>query len=230
MNDRDLCGRLLSRESHLEHAMRARYELFVHPIKTLRGLWYYYLGSAYDRWLGIETKRSVSDGRDVSNADPYDPTEPKYLFWVFRNLSIEAREYSFVDFGSGKGRVLIAAAKYPFLQVVGVEYSRDLHEAAMANIRSAKRMKCSNISSVCMDAKEFSIPETPCVLYFYNPFKGQTMDRVLSNIQESLLRSPRPLFLVYVHPVLHHVFIRQPGLRLLKSGNWCNLYSWRAES
>jgi SAM-dependent methyltransferase len=210
--------------------MRMRYELFRHPVKTLRRLRYHYIGSAYDWWLGIETKHDASDAGDVSDVDPYDPTEPKYLFWAFRNLPIEAREYSFVDFGSGKGRVLITAAKHPFLQVVGVEHSGDLHQAAMANIRSAKRMKCSSISSVCMDAKEFSIPETPCVIYFYNPFKGQTMDRVLSNVQESLLRSPRPVFLVYVHPVLHDVFIRQPGLSLLKSGNWCNLYSWRAEN
>jgi SAM-dependent methyltransferase len=210
--------------------MRMRYEIFVHPIKTLRRLRYHYFESAYDWWLGIETKHSASDAREVSDADPYDPTEPKYLLWAFRNLPIEAREYSFVDFGSGKGRALIAAAKHPFLQVVGVEHSRDLHQAAMVNIRSAKRMKCTSISSVCMDAKEFSIPQTPCVLYFYNPFKGETMDRVLSNIQESLLRSPRPLFLVYVHPVLHDVLIRQPGLSLLKSGNWCNLYSWRAEN
>jgi len=118
-----------------------RYELFVHPIKTLRRLRYHYFDSAYDWWLGIETKHSASDAGDVSDPDPYDPTQPTYLFWTFRNLPIEAREYSFVDFGSGKGRVLIAAAKHPFLQVVGVDHSRDLHQAATANMRSAKRTK-----------------------------------------------------------------------------------------
>ncbi len=51
----------------------------------------------------------------------------------------------FVDIGSGKGRVLIAAAEHPFLQVAGVEYSKELHEAALNNIRSAKRIKCRTL-------------------------------------------------------------------------------------
>ena len=188
--------------------MRMRYELFVHPIKTLRRLRYHYFDSAYDWWLGIGTKHSASDAGDVSDLDPYDPTQPKYLFWAFRNLPIEALEYSFVDFGSGKGSVLIAAAKHSFLQVVGVEHSRDLHQAAMANMRSAKRTKCTNISSVCMDAKEFSVPQRPCVIYSYNPLKFG---------QDPIAPSPS-----------RH-FYSSPGLSLFKSGNWCNLYSWRAD-
>ena len=174
-------------------------------------LWDHWAALLYDRWHGVEAgKRGVRV--------PYDPTQPKYIRWAFRNLPIDPAAYSFVDFGSGKGRVLIAAAERPFLRVVGVEYSRDLHEAAVANIGSAKRIKCRDTTSLCMDAAEFSIPETPCVLYFYNPFRGETMDRVLSNIQASLTRAPRPLFLVYVNPVLHDVFMRKPGMRLIKGG------------
>ena len=59
--------------------MRMRYELFVHPIKTLRRLRNHYFDSAYDWWLGIGTKHSASDAGDVSDLDPYDPTQPKYL-------------------------------------------------------------------------------------------------------------------------------------------------------
>jgi SAM-dependent methyltransferase len=191
--------------------VRFRQKLFAHPIQTIQVLWDHWAALLYDRWHGVEAgKRGVRV--------PYDPTQPKYIRWAFRNLPIDPAAYSFVDFGSGKGRVLIAAAERPFLRVVGVEYSKDLHEAAVANIGSAKRIKCRDTTSLCMDAAEFSIPETPCVLYFYNPFRGETMDRVLSNIQASLTRAPRPLFLVYVNPVLHDVFMRKPGMRLIKGG------------
>ncbi len=199
--------------------MRARHKLFIHPLQTIRGLWYYYVACLYDWWNGIETGK-----QDVHI--PYDPTEPKYIRWAFRNLPVNPADYAFVDFGSGKGRVLIAAAKFPFLQVVGVERSKELHEAAMINIRSAKRMKCRDVTSICMDATEFSLPASPCILFFYNPFKGETMDRVVSNIQASLTRSPRPLFVIYVSPLLHEVFIRQHGMRLVKTRSWCNLYFW----
>jgi SAM-dependent methyltransferase len=186
-------------------------------------MWYSFVARLYDSWHGIDTGK-----HDVRVR--YDPTEPKYIRWAFRNLPINPAEYSFVDFGSGKGRVLVAAAQRPFLQVVGVERSKDLHEAAMTNLSTAKRIKCRRTTSLCMDAVEFSIPESPCVLFFYNPFQDETMDRVLSNIQVSLTRSPRPLFVVYVNPVLHEVFIRQPGMRLVKARNWCHLYSWAANS
>jgi SAM-dependent methyltransferase len=199
--------------------VRQRYKLLTRPVETIRGLWYHYTARLYDIWHGINTAKH---GVRV----PYDPTEPKYIRWAFRNLPINPAEYSFVDFGSGKGRVLVAAAQLPFLQVIGVEYSRELHEAAMTNLRSAKRIQCRNITSLCMDAVEFSIPESPCILFFYNPFRRETMDRVLSNIQSSLTRSPRPLLIVYVNPVLHDVFIRQSGMQLVRSRTWCNLYSW----
>jgi len=203
--------------------MKARYRLFVHPIQTIRGLWCHYRPVAYDHhWHGIETGRQGVHVR-------YDPTEPRYIRWAFRNLPIDPSEYAFVDIGSGKGRVLIAAAERPFLQVVGVEQSKELHEAALRNIRSAKRIKCRNVTSLCMDAVEFSIPDTPCAIFFYQPFNGEIMERVLSNIHTSLLGSPRPLFLIYVNPHLHDLFMQQPGMRVLHTRDWCKFYFWSAE-
>jgi len=173
--------------------MRARYRLFVHPIETIRGLWCHYMAVAYDHWHGIETGRQGVDVR-------YDATEPKYIRWAFRNLPIDPSEYSFVDIGSGKGRVLIAAAGYPFLQVVGIEYAKELHETALNNIRSAKRIKCRNVTSLCMHAIQFSIPDTPCVIFLYQPFNRETMERVLSNIHASRLSSPPALILCICKP------------------------------
>jgi SAM-dependent methyltransferase len=193
--------------------------LFTNPSSVVHGLWYHYRGRAFDLWHGIETGKG---GVQV----PYDPTEPKYIRWAFRNLPEPADGFSFVDFGSGKGRVLVAAARYPFLQAVGVERSSELHQAALANLRSARGLKCTSVTSICMDAADYSVPNTPCVLFFYNPFRGETMNRVLSNIAASLARWPRPVFIIYVNPILHDLFLGQPGLRLLRSGNWCNLYQW----
>lgn len=164
--------------------MRLRYRILVDPVNTIRALWYHYRGAAYDVWHGVETRKlnpeSAYGPAKENDGARYDPTEPKYISWAVRNLPIDPREYAFVDFGSGKGRVLIAAAQRPFLKVVGVEYSKELHEAALRNIRSAKRLRCRNITCLCMDAAEFSIPDAPCVLFFYNPFGNATMDRVLS--------------------------------------------------
>src|ERR1700677_229311 len=143
--------------------MRLRRKLFVHPIETVRILVYHYRSAVYDWYLGINSSEvGVSYPPADSPYSHYDPTKPKFLRWIFRSLPIDFRKYSFVDIGSGKGRVLVAAARPRFIQVIGVEYSKELHQEALVNIQSARHLKCPKLESLCMDATQFAIPETPC--------------------------------------------------------------------
>jgi predicted RNA methylase len=57
---------------------------------------------------------------------------------LLRNIGEDLHRFSFVDFGSGKGRVLLVASHYPFREVVGVEFSPELQKIAEGNIRSTK--------------------------------------------------------------------------------------------
>src|SRR5262245_38553083 len=47
---------------------------------------------------------------------------------IMNELPIDWRDLVFVDLGSGKGRALLLASRYPFKRVIGVEISRVLHE------------------------------------------------------------------------------------------------------
>jgi len=47
---------------------------------------------------------------------------------VLEKLSINHSEFTFIDFGSGKGRVLFLASEYPYKKIIGVELARMLHE------------------------------------------------------------------------------------------------------
>ena len=64
----------------------------------------------------------------------YQPSSDALVRNAIARLEIEAAEFSFIDFGSGKGRVLMMAAEYPFKQVIGVELSPELNEIAKQNI------------------------------------------------------------------------------------------------
>ncbi|MGB6232555.1 MAG: hypothetical protein WBF46_03705 [Candidatus Acidiferrales bacterium] len=207
--------------------MRARYGIFVRPVSTFRGLVSHWAASLYDGYYGIETDKRGYQAPPAGESIPYDPAEPKYLRQVFRLLSaLNLKEFTFVDFGSGKGRVLVAAASHAFKTVIGVELCSDLHLAAVKNISKARRLRCQSVVSVNMDARDFSIPQTPCVLFFYNPFIGAIMEKVLSNIRESLRAHPRPAFVIYLNPRLHEAFMRKNGVELVRSVNWCNFYRW----
>jgi hypothetical protein len=115
-------------------------------------------------------------------------------------LDIDYQQYGFVDFGSGKGRVLLEAAAFPFKSVEGVEFSVELHAIADNNIRQYRRgkVRCPAIRSVLSDAAEFQLPAIPLVLYFFNPFSDPVLTIVVDNIRRSIAIDPRPVLIICV--------------------------------
>ena len=148
---------------------------------------------------------NVPDSKTKSGAQLYWATPERIDRYLLNSLDIEYPQYTFIDFGSGKGRVLLVASSYPFQQIIGVEFVPELHEIAQNNIKLFKSpgQKCRSISSSCMDATQFTLPETPLVLHFYHPFKSQSdlLAQVIGRIDQSLKEKPRSVWIIYVHHV-----------------------------
>ena len=138
--------------------------------------------------------------------EPYEATPAAFLPIVLRSLPRTLRNSVFVDFGSGKGRVLLLAAGGPFSRLVGVEFAEELHRAAVANVAHAGLEH--RVSLTLGDAAEFPIPDKPCVLYFYNPFDRSVLEAVAANIHRSYERNPRPMYVIYYNPRHADVFER----------------------
>ena len=117
-----------------------------------------------------------------------------------RELSVNFEDYVFIDFGSGKGRALFLAADYPFSKIIGIEFSPELHAAALRNIGTytSSRQRCFQIESLCVDAVDFELPPEQTVLFFYSPFKAAIFVKVLDNVMSSLNRWPRSVYLLFV--------------------------------
>ena len=60
----------------------------------------------------------------------YQPTSPKIATAILSRLELDYPQYTFIDFGSGKGRVLLIASGFPFKAVIGVEFAEELHRVA----------------------------------------------------------------------------------------------------
>jgi hypothetical protein len=129
----------------------------------------------------------------------YKASKPDELRNFLRAMPLAYEDYTFVDFGSGKGLALLVASFFPFRRVVGVEFAADLNRIARANIAAfqAAGRQCLQVESVHADAAEWSIPEEPLICYFYEPFEAPVLARVLENLKSSFQRIPRPVLIVY---------------------------------
>ena len=146
---------------------------------------------------------------------PYQPTEPAIFTEMMAILKIDFREFTFIDMGSGKGRVLLMAADYPFRRILGIELLPALHRVAQENLSAYKSdsQQCFAVEAVCGDAREFVFPAEPLVVYLFNPLPETGLIEVIANLDHSLRQYPRAVYLLYRNPLFEHVVARYSEFR-----------------
>lgn len=125
---------------------------------------------------------------------------------VLRHLALDSSDV-FVDIGSGKGRVLCCAARYPVKQVVGVDLSDALCRVARENARRMRGRRAP-ISVEAMEAQRFDY-SAATVLFLFDPFGEATLSPLLEKVADDV-RSP--VRIAYANPSHDEVFERQPWL------------------
>lgn len=164
---------------------------------------------AFDRNYGTETggMREIGTLDVVSSAAArhavrYDPSNPEMVRALISRLQIDYSRFIFIDFGSGKGRVLLVAAGFPFKEVIGVEFSRELHEVALKNIAHFPRNEthAGTVRSIHDDASAYEPPQSDLVCYFYNPFGAPVMERVVTRLAALHERHGYRVIIIYVDP------------------------------
>jgi SAM-dependent methyltransferase len=176
------------------------------------------INADFDRRFNVDTGQGPGELLNLATVSTpnwrhgikYEPVNEDIFRQLLDSLAIRHEGFTFIDFGSGKGKALLLAANYPFRKIIGVEYSRHLHQVATRNILSyaSPARRCHKIESVCEDAARFSIPHEACVFFFFNPFTRPIMEVVAGNILSSVTLFPRQVFLLYYHAV-HADILRQ---------------------
>jgi SAM-dependent methyltransferase len=159
----------------------------------------------FDRTFGVRTCGNVEtedldiESAQKSAAQHYEPTPVSALRAILKALSVDHSQYAFIDLGSGKGRALLLASEYPYKQIIGVEFSQNLHEIATNNLKTWKnpQQQCFDVKSICADACDFQLPDVPLVLFFFTPFKSSVTNQVIDNIKKSVSNNPRSIWILY---------------------------------
>ncbi|MEQ1579222.1 MAG: class I SAM-dependent methyltransferase [Steroidobacteraceae bacterium] len=146
-----------------------------------------------------------------ASAHPYIPTRGRAFKKLFSSISFPQGSV-FVDYGSGKGKVLLLTSDCGFGRVVGIEYSRELHEVAVENIRKYGGKAGSVIEPVCCDATEYVLRDDENVFYFFNPFELDVLSGVLRQIKASLGRKQRKIWVIYFDPRFNEALKEGVGL------------------
>jgi SAM-dependent methyltransferase len=195
-------------------------------LAAVRGHW-------FDLRNGIETVSHIPVA-ELTDIDPdaarhavhYEPTSIPKFERALKLLDIDPRNYTFVDFGSGKGRVLLLAAAHPFRKIVGVEISRSLHAQAETNVAAFRRRhpRSPPIECICADARDFELPRGDLLAYFYNPFDAAILAPVAARLVETCEREGRSLAVAYVNPQHGGLFDRRVGMACLMKDSALAVY------
>lgn len=103
-------------------------------------------------------------------------------------------DFTFVDMGCGKGKALLIATSMGFRNIVGVEFVPSLADTARRNL---SKLAVPNATVVQGDASDYSFSDDDLVLYFFNPFSQEVMEKVVENLKKS---SARNVYVVYFEP------------------------------
>jgi hypothetical protein len=163
----------------------------------------------------------------------YQPTDPYFFREMMdaleRDAGIDLGDFTFIDIGSGKGRVLLMASDYGFRRILGVELMPALHEIALENLAKYQSEKqcCFALESICCDATEFAFPAEPVVVYIFHSLPEAPLRRMISRLGMSLGENPRAAFVMYHNPVLEHVLVECSWLTKIGGTSQCAIYAAR---
>jgi SAM-dependent methyltransferase len=151
-------------------------------------------GSVEPELLGIDD----ADVRD--KAIRYLPSPVSVTDWMLDRVDVDPAASTFVDLGCGKGRVLLVAARRPFLRVVGIEISSELAAIASHNVeryRPPPPLR-SEIHVITADVTTLDLPETDLLVHLYHPFEPVILAPVMRRLEASLARAPRRVTIAYL--------------------------------
>jgi SAM-dependent methyltransferase len=186
--------------------------------------------SEFDARHGTDTAGSVEPGAlGIGNAESrklairYLPSPLRVTSWMIDRIGVDPREYSFVDLGCGKGRVLLVAAQQPFLKIVGVEISTQLVTIARRNISqfkpSSERVRAIAVENI--DVRKFAMPPGNLLIHMYHPFDPEISATVFERLAAIRDLPPRRVivaYLTYTQSVssVAEMFAASGWLRLLR--------------
>jgi len=166
-----------------------------------------------EKFYGIETsginklEHLRKKGIDTSHATLYMPAPYSLLEEIFSFLKPLGLNH-LLDVGCGKGRILCVGTHFGFKNITGLDLSKAFCRAAEKNLYRCSENQNLTWKLINNDAYYYDIPPQTDCIFIFNPFDEFLLEKVVENINASLIAHPRPLYIVYITALHREIFFQ----------------------
>ena len=221
LENRGLAGTMKSAANSIGRKLRQPEVRAAHPFDVQHGMQTDGLIAGHDLAVGHVNDRFIAGYAAI----PPSRFRGAMKKWLQSRPAHAVGDYTFIDFGCGKGRAVVLASEMPFREVIGVELNTGLARLAQENAEVWRKAgkALSPIRIVCGDALELEWPAGPCLVYLYNPFGEQVMRQLVERLRNQFGERPRDLEVIYQKPEQAAVF--EGGFEMV----WCEAIEMSAD-
>jgi 16S rRNA G966 N2-methylase RsmD len=167
----------------------------------------------YDMIHGVDTQTykplnqyPVSLSQIIKNSVQYQPTYTSVIrHTIAKTAEFINRPVSFVDLGSGKGKVMLEAMRFNFTMVHGVEIDPELVGIAENNIKIMYPASL-NYTLHLMDIGQYLFPQDLGIIFLFNPCDEVVLGEIIKNIDLQYQKYQKDIFIIYVNPIYLGLF------------------------
>lgn len=192
-----------------------------------RDLRYRCVNGLYEICLGVKTGGMVKLpdlGIHYPDLIEYAPIGYTAVYSVLRQIPLSPSDVVFLDYGSGKGRAVVAAGTLPYKKVIGLELSERLNNFAKINVERMRFRRAAQIELVQCDAVEFDVPDDVNVIYVFNSFYGETLAAVVNKIVALQEVAPREIYIVFFNKIHFEKLIQARGYQSTRPLGFSHFY------
>jgi predicted RNA methylase len=162
-----------------------------------------FMGARWDRQYDVDTSGQI-DLKDIDvvgqnkngghSAVSISPRAYEFLSALFPT---DWKEFTFVDVGCGKGRVLMLAALQGFETIIGIEFAPLICQIAQENLVRFSGRRPAKWFVVNADATAIDLPSgVPLLIYCCNPFNAEIWKMYLPVLLKTYEANKKPMCLI----------------------------------
>lgn len=129
----------------------------------------------------------------------YQNTPLKFIDYMneYFNLIPNLEDYSFVDIGSGKGKILLynLLSKSKYKKYASIEIDANLYNISLNNLKTTNIVIDKQIDFFNINILDYDCINEPSVYFIFNPFEKKIFKKFIDNNIDTLIKSES--FLVF---------------------------------